>query len=50
VITSDDLATIVIRRVIFHDVPQKMKNGMAKPVLSDIETAVDATQEGTSED
>jgi hypothetical protein len=44
VITSDDLATVVIRRVIFHDVPQKIKSGAAKPVLSDIETAVDATQ------
>ena len=43
-ITPDDLATVVIKRVIFHDVPQKTKDGAAKPVLSDIQTAVNATQ------
>ncbi len=41
-ITSDDLATVVIRRVIFHDVPKNVKKGSAKPDLSDIETSVTA--------
>jgi hypothetical protein len=40
VITSDDLATLVIRRVIFHVVPKNMKKGSAKPDLSDLETDV----------
>jgi len=44
VITSADLATTVIRHVIFHDVPQKLRGSEAKPLLSDVETAVDATQ------
>lgn len=43
-ITSDDLATVVIRRVIFHDVPKKIHGGAAAPVLSDLETHVDAKQ------
>jgi hypothetical protein len=46
VITSDDLATIVIRHVIFHDVPQRVRDGGAAPQLSDIETKVDASQKG----
>jgi hypothetical protein len=40
VITSDDLATLVIRRVIFHDVPKNVRKGSAKPDLSDLETNV----------
>jgi hypothetical protein len=44
VITSDDLATTVIRHVIFHDVPQRVRDGGAKPQLSDIETKVDSSQ------
>jgi 37-kD nucleoid-associated bacterial protein len=44
VITSDDLATTVIKHVIFHDVPQKIREGQLKPLLSDEETAVDAAQ------
>jgi hypothetical protein len=44
VITSDDLATIVIKHVIFHDVPQKIRDGAAKPQLSDVETEVDVSQ------
>ena len=39
-ITSDDLATLVIRRVIFHDVPKNLKKSSAEPALSDLETAV----------
>ncbi|MGO9209425.1 MAG: nucleoid-associated protein [Terriglobales bacterium] len=45
-ITNDDLATTVIRHVIFHDVPQKIREGDAKPQLSDVETKVDASQKG----
>jgi len=44
VITPDDLATIVINHVIFHDVPQRSREGTGKPQLSDVETAVDANQ------
>jgi hypothetical protein len=44
VITSDDLATTVIRHVIFHDVPQRLRGGESKPQLSDIETIVDKGQ------
>jgi hypothetical protein len=44
VITSEDLARTVIRHVIFHDVPQKIRGGDAKPLLSDVETTLDATQ------
>jgi len=36
--TQDDLATLVIKHVIFHDVPQKISDGGAKPQLSDVET------------
>lgn len=43
-ITQDDLATLVIKHVIFHDVPQKITDGGAKPQLSDVETKVDASQ------
>jgi hypothetical protein len=44
VITQDDLATLLIKHVIFHDVPQKVSEGAAKPQLSDVETKVDASQ------
>ena len=45
VITSDDLATVVIRRVIFHDVPNK-PHGSANVecTLSEVTTNVDATR------
>ena len=43
-ITNDDLATTLIKHVIFHDVPQKIRDGEAEPQLSDVETTVDATQ------
>ncbi len=43
-ITSQDFATLVIRHVIFHDVPQNIRDGKTEPKLSDIETAVDADQ------
>lgn len=44
VITADDLATTVIRHVIFHDVPQRGRDGAEKPQLSDEETVVDGVQ------
>jgi hypothetical protein len=44
VITSTDLATTVIKHVIFHDVPQKHRGSVGQPLLSDVETEVDATQ------
>jgi len=44
VITPDDLATTTIRHVIFHDVPEKVDGGGNEPLLSDIETTVDASQ------
>src|SRR5579862_5657534 len=43
-ITSDDLAATTIRHVIFHDVPEKDREGAAVPLLSDVETKVDASQ------
>lgn len=43
-ITPDDLAATTIRHVIFHDVPEKGHEGAPGPQLSDIETAVDASQ------
>lgn len=43
-ISADDLATTVIRHVIFHDVPEKSHGDTKQPQLSDIETAVDASQ------
>jgi hypothetical protein len=44
VISADDLATIIIKRVIFHDVPKKVRGGSAKPTLSDVVTPVDPQQ------
>jgi len=44
VIKADDLAQTAIRHVIFHDVPEKSHEGSAGPLLSDIETKVDASQ------
>jgi 37-kD nucleoid-associated bacterial protein len=44
VITGDDLATAVIRHVIFHDVPQNSGDKGPQPLLSDVETKVDASQ------
>jgi hypothetical protein len=44
VITSDDLAATTIRHVIFHDVPERDHAGSAGPLLSDVETKVDASQ------
>ncbi len=43
-ITSENLASTVIRHIIFHDVPQKIRGGDAKPLLSDVETALDTSQ------
>jgi hypothetical protein len=43
-ITAQDLATLAIHHVIFHDVPRNARGADAQPVLADDETAVDATQ------
>ena len=46
-ITQEQLGTLVVRRVIFHDVPNSIKNVVGKqPVLSDIETEIDAGRKG----
>ncbi len=45
-ITSEDLATVVVRRVIFHDIPQAVKGGPEKPTLSEVETEIDAPRKG----
>lgn len=39
--TADDIATLQITRVIFHDVLQRLREGTREPVLSEIESAVD---------
>lgn len=40
-ITSDDLAKLTIRRVIFHDVPRNPRHSPNKPILMDEEREVD---------
>jgi len=45
-ITSDDLVKLVIRRVIFHDVPRNPKHGPAEPIMMDEETEVDPPRRG----
>jgi hypothetical protein len=40
-VTADDLATLQITRVIFHDVPQRLKNSEQQPTLSEVESEVD---------
>jgi hypothetical protein len=37
-ITADQLATLQVRRVIFHDIPKKVRGSEAGPTLSEIET------------
>ena len=41
-ISSKDLATLTIRRVIFHDVPRNPRGGAAQPTLAEDQTEVDA--------
>lgn len=41
-ITSEDLAKLTIRRIIFHDVPKRAKGIDLEPVLADLETVADA--------
>jgi hypothetical protein len=43
-ITADDLATTIIKHVIFHDVPQNTGDTGPKPQLCDEETEVDQSQ------
>lgn len=39
---SQDLATLKIRRIIFHDVPSNPKHGSRQPLLADAITRIDA--------
>jgi len=44
-VSSKDLATLTVRRIIFHDVPVKPKKGATTgPVLADADSAIDATR------
>lgn len=45
-ITGEQLATLTIRRVIFHDVPRIARGAETRPTLADDETEVDATRKG----
>jgi hypothetical protein len=45
-ITSKDLAALVIRRVIFHDIPQKFRGSAAEVTTSEIESEIDSTRRG----
>jgi hypothetical protein len=40
-LTADDLMTLEIARIIFHDVPSKPKKSEIQPVLSEVETEID---------
>jgi hypothetical protein len=40
--TREQLAVLDVRRVIFHDVPRKLKGIAATPTLSDVDSSVDA--------
>lgn len=41
VMTSEDLARLKIRRIVFHDIPNNIRGGNKKPVFSDELTAID---------
>lgn len=43
-ISSDDLATLRIQRIIFHDVPKNTKGGTNTPTLADAETEIDQSR------
>lgn len=43
-VTSNDLATLAIHRVIFHDVPKNPKGSASQPTLAETETEVDAVR------
>jgi hypothetical protein len=40
-ITNKQLATLTIRRVIFHDIPRRLRGSGGAPVLSEVDTRVD---------
>lgn len=42
----DDLATLTIRQVIFHDVPRNPKGQVVKPTLAEDVTALDSVRKG----
>jgi len=41
-VTSDDLAKLKIRHIIFHDIPKHTKGTEGTPVLADLETEINA--------
>lgn len=43
-VIADQLATLQIRRVIFHDIPKKIRGSDAVPALSEIETEIAPAQ------
>ena len=43
-VTADQLATLQVRRVIFHDIPKKIRGSEAAPTLSEIETEIAPAQ------
>lgn len=45
-ITTKHLATLEIRRVIFHDVPHRLKGAATQPTLSEVDTQVDGVRKG----
>lgn len=45
-ITSTQFASLQINRVIFHDVPHRIREGAGQPTLSDVQTEIDATRAG----
>ncbi|MEK7538471.1 MAG: nucleoid-associated protein [Patescibacteria group bacterium] len=49
-ITSDDLARLKIRHIIFHDVPNNSKGGTNIPTLADAETEIDSSRAGMLKD
>jgi hypothetical protein len=50
VITSDDLAMLSVRRLIFHDVPRKERGGPQGPTLTNGETQLDLSRAGILKD
>ncbi len=45
-VTSEDLARLKIRRIVFHDVPTNQKGGSKKATFSDALTEIDSKREG----
>ncbi len=43
-ISSDDLARLRIRRIIFHDIPKNSREGSNHPILADAETEINQSR------